>query len=74
MLEKERLENKMAWLEIRLSKCRLYLTEAELRSLLAMDPELWAEAIRRGKGIQRSQTAAKRQAKISPHFRDPKSP
>jgi hypothetical protein len=48
-------------IEIRLKKYRLFLTEQELQSLLARDPELWATAIRRGKGVLRARAAARRQ-------------
>jgi ribosomal protein L37AE/L43A len=47
-------------IEIKMTKCRLFLTEPELESLLARDPELWAAAIKRGKGILRARAAARR--------------
>jgi hypothetical protein len=40
--------------EIRMTKTTLYFTEPELVRLLAKDPELWREAIRRGKFIRRA--------------------
>ncbi|MHB1255268.1 MAG: hypothetical protein ACYCXI_03480 [Dethiobacteraceae bacterium] len=42
-------------IEIKLPKCRLLLSERELLSLLAYDPELWALALRRGKAVKRLQ-------------------
>lgn len=41
-------------LEIKLQRCVLYLTESELQSLLARDPELWREALKRGKAFTRA--------------------
>jgi hypothetical protein len=41
-------------IEIRMTKTTLYLTEPELVRLLSRDPEIWREAIRRGKYIQRA--------------------
>lgn len=40
--------------EIRLTKCTVFLTEQELRHLLSRDPQLYAEALRRGKFILRA--------------------
>ena len=45
----------MKYIEIRLTKCCLYFTEAELQRMLAREPELWAEGLKRGKGIRRAQ-------------------
>ncbi|MCL6612476.1 MAG: hypothetical protein K6T66_13125 [Peptococcaceae bacterium] len=53
----------MKYIEIRLTKYRLFLTEAELTALLAQNPELWAEAVRRGKAITRARAALKRNSK-----------
>ncbi|MCL6447846.1 MAG: hypothetical protein K6U04_06785 [Armatimonadetes bacterium] len=39
-------------IELRLTKCRLYLTEPELVSLLRHDPALWQEAIRRAQAAR----------------------
>ena len=35
-------------IEVKLTKCTLYLTEQEINGLLAQDPVLWEAAIRRG--------------------------
>jgi len=48
-------------IEIRLKKYRLFLTENELQSLLARDPDLWKTAIRRGKAVLRARAARKRE-------------
>lgn len=42
------------YIEIKLTKCRLFLTEAELQKLLARDPALWRVALKRGKAVQRA--------------------
>lgn len=44
-------------IEIKLSRCLLCLTERELQTLLARDPELWAMALRRGKSTIRGRQA-----------------
>ncbi|SHF68693.1 hypothetical protein SAMN02745218_02878 [Desulfofundulus australicus DSM 11792] len=36
-------------IEVKLPKCTLFLTEQELLSLLARDPELWKQAIIRAR-------------------------
>lgn len=59
----------MKYIEIKLSRCRLFLSEAEIASLLAHDQRLWTEAMKRGKEITRARNAAGRQAKISPEKR-----
>ncbi len=47
-------------IEIRLTKCRLFLTEPELIGLLARDPELWKQVIRRGKAVARARRERRR--------------
>ncbi len=47
-------------LEIKASRCTLYLTEPELQSLLSRDPDLWREALRRGKAFTRSRQTQER--------------
>ncbi|MEW6047006.1 MAG: hypothetical protein AB1609_11070 [Bacillota bacterium] len=49
-------------IEVKLPKCLLVLTEAELLSLLAHDRGLWETALRRGKAVQRARTREARQA------------
>ncbi|HBQ26318.1 MAG TPA: hypothetical protein DD791_07990 [Syntrophomonas sp.] len=52
-------------LEIKASRCTLYLTEQELQSLLSRDPNLWREALRRGKAFSRAtQTRERVQKKV----------
>ena len=46
--------------EIRLTKCLLLLTEPEIISLLAHDPALWQQAVKRGKHRLRAAKEAKR--------------
>lgn len=53
----------MEYIEIKLSRCRLYMTEAEITSLLAHDQKLWTEALRRGKVFTRARSVANRQVK-----------
>jgi hypothetical protein len=38
-------------IEVRLPKQRLFFIEEEFRKLLYSNPEVWKNAIRRGKGI-----------------------
>lgn len=54
----------MKYVEIRLKRCRLFLTESELINLLARDPALWQEALRRGKAITRKEQANERNTKL----------
>ena len=51
------------YLEIRLTKCRIFLTEQELTGLLSREPSLWAEALKRGKAFTRARTARERESK-----------
>ncbi|MCL6449558.1 MAG: hypothetical protein K6U04_15725 [Armatimonadetes bacterium] len=48
-------------IEIKMSKCVIYLYERELAHLLSLNPELWAASIRRGKAIRRAAVAEKRE-------------
>ncbi len=47
-------------LEIKMTKCTLYLTEPELQSLLSRDPDLWRKALGRGKAFTRSRQTQER--------------
>lgn len=49
-------------IEVKLTNCKLYLTEQEIESLMARDPPLWQIALKRGKSIQRHETQRKREA------------
>lgn len=49
--------------EVKLPRCLLVLTEAELVSLLALDREIWAKALERGKVVQRARQRAARAIK-----------
>jgi len=52
------------YIRIQMPKCILVLTTRELEQLLARDPELWAEAIRRGKGVRRAEAMKAREFKV----------
>jgi hypothetical protein len=59
-------------IEIRMTKTTLYLTEPELVRLLAREPELWREAIRRGKCIQRARKRREgKDCELKPEYRPP---
>lgn len=42
------------WLNIKVSRCLLVISEQELNGLLAKDPELWKTALKRGKAFSRA--------------------
>lgn len=50
-------------IEIRLRKCRVFLTAEEVERLLKHDPELWEAALRRGKAIMRARQRNARRGK-----------
>ena len=52
----------MSYIEIKLQRCSVCLTERELLALLAREPDLWALSLKRGKGILRQRKAAAREA------------
>ncbi len=54
----------MEYIRIQLPRCLLVLTAQELQKLLARDPVLWAEAIRRGKGVKRYEQMKARETKL----------
>ena len=47
-------------IEIKLPKCTLFLTTGEIEYLLKLDPDIWARALKRGKGILRVRKRAGR--------------
>jgi hypothetical protein len=49
---------------IKVSKCTLVLTETELMNALASRPEIFQNAIRRGKGLLRAQNVERRQYQV----------
>ena len=53
-------------IEIQMSRTRLFLLESELMALLSRDMTLWETAVKRGKGIMRSEQARERNQKGSP--------
>lgn len=50
-------------IETRRAKCRVFLTEREIESLLKHDPKLWEAALKRGKIIIRARQRRERQRK-----------
>lgn len=50
----------MKYVQISMPRCLLVMTEQEMCSLLARDPELWQKALKRGKGVKRVESAAER--------------
>ncbi|MBT2679554.1 hypothetical protein J7E38_11110 [Bacillus sp. ISL-35] len=44
----------MKFIEIKLTKHSIYLTEEEIRRLLSNQPEVYTEGIKRGKAFKRS--------------------
>ncbi|KJS18549.1 MAG: hypothetical protein VR69_00180 [Peptococcaceae bacterium BRH_c4b] len=60
----------MKFVEIALTKYKLYLTEAELVGLLGSNLSLWQEGIMRGKAFTRAKQARERQAKAPRRFPD----
>ncbi|GAB1799083.1 hypothetical protein [Priestia megaterium] len=51
----------MDYVEIRLPKCKVYLTHAEVGELLKNDIRLFELGLRRGKGIHRHQIQKQRE-------------
>ncbi len=51
------------YIEIKLTKHTLFLTEHELVQLLSRDVDLWREGIRRGKAILRARKERAREVK-----------
>ena len=49
------------YLTIKITKCTLVMTEQELLDLLARDPDLYRQVIKRGKGQLRYEQRNKRQ-------------
>lgn len=50
------------YIEIRLTKTVLYLTESEIRKLLHKDNELYTVALKRGKAFKRARQRTQRDA------------
>jgi hypothetical protein len=53
----------MTFIEIPLTKCKVFLTEKELLGLLSKDVELYKESLQRGKAYIRSKKQQQREAK-----------
>jgi hypothetical protein len=52
----------MNYIEIPLTKCKVFLTEKELLGLLSKDLELYKESLQRGKAFIRSKKQQQREA------------
>lgn len=50
----------MRFIEIKLKKCVVFLTDDELSKLLQSNPELFKEGLKRGKAIKRRRELLKR--------------
>lgn len=50
----------MSYIEIKMQRCLVCLTEKELLALLAREPSLWALSLKRGKGVLRGRKATAR--------------
>ncbi|WP_156321506.1 hypothetical protein [Halalkalibacter akibai] len=55
----------MTFIEIKLKKCKIYLTEQELKSLLLTNIPLYKESLKRGKSITRTINQRKRESEFS---------
>lgn len=53
----------MDYICVKLPRCVVYLTAAEINQLLMKDPDLFAQALKRGKGILRAQATQERKPK-----------
>lgn len=54
-------------IEIKLPKCTLFLTTGEIEYLLKLDPDIWARALKRGKGVLRAKQRESRQRVVDHH-------
>ncbi|SCM82444.1 conserved hypothetical protein [uncultured Sporomusa sp.] len=50
----------MAEIIIKLPRCLLVLTEPEILALLKTNPGIWAQALKRGKGLSRFEKSMER--------------
>jgi hypothetical protein len=60
------MNNQDGQIEIKLPRCTLAITEAELMTMLKAHPDTWERAIRRGKGLLRQYQAERRHASETP--------
>lgn len=58
------MTQKQHFIEIKMRRYTLLLTEIEMQNLLSPNPILWQEGIKRGKGILRAKTARARIGKL----------
>lgn len=68
------MNSQARYIEIKLPRCVVFLTAAEINQLLQKDTVLFAEGLRRGKAILRRRQELKRQAKAPARCREPRSP
>ncbi len=54
-------------IEVKLPRCLLVITEAELMQMLNDHVGIWQQGLRRGKAIQRSRQATERGIKLGAH-------
>jgi hypothetical protein len=54
----------MNYIEIPLTKCKIFLTEKELVGLLSKDLELYKESLQRGKAFMRKEKQQQREAEF----------
>jgi hypothetical protein len=60
--------NLMKFIEISISKCKLFLSEEEILYLLKKDMGLFKEGILRGKAIMRSDKQRERESKMIDNY------
>lgn len=58
----------MNYIEIPLTKCKIFLTEKELVGLLQKDLELYRESLKRGKAVLRSMKQQQREEELYTRF------
>lgn len=51
------------FIEIKMTKCTIFLTEVEFISLLAHDRDLWEKGLRRGKSFIRARNQKEKERK-----------
>jgi len=60
-------------IEIKLPRCLLILTEDEMLSMLKLKPDVWSEALQRGKAhIRRKQALIRAERRTIAHEEDPR--
>jgi hypothetical protein len=62
------------YVEVQLAKCLVVLTKDEFQKLLQKDPNLWEQALKRGKAIRRVLSTEGRPGKMPAKCRGEKIP